>query len=806
MTAAMDGDEDDARTTTTTSSDDEDVRIRRRRDDDDDDDDDADVAKANGRGDLDDARDGRPTWFDARAFERDDFDPWEYVEEITTFVGSETLREALDGHERETREALERLVNENYEEFASLGDDLRDYAELRDKIMPGQIETKREVSEGREEIVRALERLEASAEEREAQARASASKRLADECGHTVSKVERLLGELDVVGGKSSASDGATGGERAGDLLASVVIGAEDREGLEMLAPAFEDDQATPSGAETDDMHREHISGDVNERARMLDRISSEVNRLKFYQKQGKDLSAIRDLADRIEYCELKLTSLAQTALIDGLKEKNANVISHCLHGCTAIGKFDVVESAIRTVLIRPAVEKTLESIAEEDFASVLPKLSETALTSCSYVLDLTRVAESGLQSHDFLAGTVLAEVDSQLSSAFEKAYSPGIPQDFIKNYRAAMKFVDILEDLAPTMASLNHFRASRYLESYMKRWNLSVYFNLRFQEFACDVDEELNEPGLDTSRASDGFLLTPTTQTWLTMAKCMAEEVFVPALTDKFIRLFAQVLSRYRTWVKAGIEALSVQQSSDSNAEEGKVTMVTSSSSWGATAGGDELILVRLDVEKLCAKVRSDGAACVKASTSILGEDTAQIAVDCVLEGANELQEIIPQLDAFIVKVYVERCVESLKQLKGITATFRMTNKPMPTRHSHFVPTILAPLQAFLDNERTKMFSKTSRQEIVDKVVDSVSERYAEMASDLVATVKKTEASLNRLKDRQGKTSSTGVGDTDKICRQLYLDAKEYAVQMEKFGVVSTNSDAFNELWSNVAAGAPTA
>ena len=184
-------------------------------------------------------------------------------------MGSETLREALDGHERETREALERLVNENYEEFASLGDDLRDYAALRDKIMPGQMETKREVREGREEIARALERLEASAEEREAQARASASKRLADECGHTVSKVERLLGELDVVGGKSSASDGATGGERAGDLLASVVIGAEDREGLEMLAPAFEDDQATPSGAETDDMHRQHISGDVNERARI---------------------------------------------------------------------------------------------------------------------------------------------------------------------------------------------------------------------------------------------------------------------------------------------------------------------------------------------------------------------------------------------------------------------------------------------------------------------------------------------------------------------------------------------------------
>lgn len=37
---------------------------------------------------------------------------------------------------------------------------------------------------------------------------------------------------------------------------------------------------------------------------------------------------------------------------------------------------------------------------------------------------------------------------------------------------------------------------------------------------------------------------------------------------------------------------------------------------------GGDELILVCLDVEKLCVKVRSDGVACVKASMSIFGED----------------------------------------------------------------------------------------------------------------------------------------------------------------------------------------
>lgn len=57
-----------------------------------------------------------------------------------------------------------------------------------------------------------------------------------------VLKVEWLFGELDVVGGKLLVSDGVMGGERVGDLFVSVVIGAEDREGLEMLVLVFEDD------------------------------------------------------------------------------------------------------------------------------------------------------------------------------------------------------------------------------------------------------------------------------------------------------------------------------------------------------------------------------------------------------------------------------------------------------------------------------------------------------------------------------------------------------------------------------------
>ena len=749
-----------------------------------------------------DATGGTPTWFDARVFSSDSFDALKYVEEMTGFVSNETLLEQLNAEEEKIREELGTLVNENYEEFASLGDGLKDYEALKKSIEPESKEMREEVVRARDEMVQALERLEASVEEREASARTSASKRLADECAHTVSKVERLLGELDIKGeGARASSDAPMDDETEEKALASqvVLIAVEDKEGLDMLEPAFEDDQANP-GDMTEDMHQSHVSDNVDERARMLDRVASEVNRLKFYQKQGKDLPLIRDLADRIEYCELKLMTLVQTALIDGLMEKNANIVSHCLHACTAIGKLDVIETAIRSICIQPAVEKAIEGGSEEDFSTMLQRVTDVAFESCAYVLELTRDADSGLHSYDFVAGTILAEVDSQLSATQSNAFSPGIPKVFIKNYRAAMNFLHRLENSAPTIASLNQFRASKHVEVFMKRWNLPVYFSLRFQELAGNVDDELNKPGLDTSLASDGFLLTSTTQTWLTMCKCTADDVFVPALADKFIRLMAQVLARYKSWVTSGIETLAIQQNTESTGDA--MTMGSNKTSWGGTAGGEELILVRLDIERLCERVRTDGVKNVETGVKSLGNELTSIATGCILDGAKDVESLIPKLSEFIIKVFVDRCVEALKQLKGITATFRMTNKPMPTRHSHFVPMILAPLETFLDAERTKMLSKESRQEIVGQVVESVCDKYAEMARELVSTVKKTEASLNRLKDRQGKTSSAGVGDTDKICRQLYLDVKEFSLHIENFGINVKESKSFAELWQAVESG----
>ncbi len=67
--------------------------------------------------------------------------------------------------------------------------------------------------------------------------------------------------------------------------------------------------------------------------------------------------------------------------------------------------------------------------------------------------------------------------------------------------------------------------------------------------------------------------------------------------------------------------------------------------------------------------------------------------------EAAGGLSGCGRSLAAVVTDEVVERCVAVVRQLKGITATYRMTSKGPPTRASHYVGGVLAPLRQLLDS-----------------------------------------------------------------------------------------------------------
>jgi len=96
-----------------------------------------------------------------------------------------------------------------------------------------------------------------------------------------------------------------------------------------------------------------------------------------------------------------------------------------------------------------------------------------------------------------------------------------------------------------------------------------------------------------------------------------------------------------------------------------------------------------------------------------------------------------------------------------------------------------------------------------VDAAVAGVCAAYAAAAADLTDSVRKTEASLIRLKDRKGEKekgsadfsstsekSTSGPTDAEKICRQVRLDAEAFGRAVARLGFDTEKSDAFSELW----------
>ncbi|KAG0488168.1 hypothetical protein HPP92_006979 [Vanilla planifolia] len=109
------------------------------------------------------------------------------------------------------------------------------------------------------------------------------------------------------------------------------------------------------------------------------------------------------------------------------------------------------------------------------------------------------------------------------------------------------------------------------------------------------------------------------------------------------------------------------------------------------------------------------------------------------------------------------------LKQLKGISATYRMTSK-LPVRHLPYVSAILCPLK--------------------------------------VRILWQGKQNLRLLRLRQRGTAGAGassmpwsnISDTDKICMLLFLDIQEYGRNLAIFGIQASHITAFRSLWQLVA------
>ncbi|KAK1376018.1 Conserved oligomeric Golgi complex subunit 2 [Heracleum sosnowskyi] len=716
--------------------------------------------------------DSHPLWLKQSCFVDPNFDPESYIADLRTFVPLETLRSELRSHLSSLNHELIELINRDYADFVNLSTKLVD-------VDASVVRMRAPLSELREKIVvfcaaveNSLVALKNGLQQRAEAAAAREVLELLLDTFHVVSKVEKLIKELPSL--PADWSNGDVNLVEMGHL--SNGSGTHLRETQSML----------------------------------LERIACEMNRLKFYITHAQNLPFILSMEKRIQSACLLLDASLGHCFVEGLEHRDDNAIYNCLRAYAAIDNTCNAEEIFRSTIVAPQVRKIIaHNLSAETSGDELEvdyiKINQFIEEDCKFLLEISSRENSGLHVFSFLGNSILKEVLMEIQKVKPGAFSPGRPAEFLKNYKSSLDFLGKLEGYCPSRYAIAKFRAEPVFVDFMKQWNIGVYFSLRFQEIAGTLDTALmlssllpvHDSNSDQGEASE-LTLRQSVSLLACLRTCWSEDVLVISCSDKFLKLSLQLISRYSNWLSAGLAARKVPNSGSNPGSE-----------WAASVASDDLVYVIHDVNCLAEEVCGNYLDHVLDLIKSCSPEVLNLVKQSILQGGTSLKDLVPQVINSITEMMVEKSVDVLEQLKGISATYRRSYKPPPVRHSVYVSQLLRPLKDFLDGEKaTKYLPRETRNELIHRAAFDITTQYHGLATNLVNLARKTESSLQKMriavKQRRGgwesETLDNTVLETDKFCMQLLLDIQEYGRNLSTLGVDARMIPAYCDFWKCVA------
>ncbi|KAL9677212.1 hypothetical protein QQ045_005440 [Rhodiola kirilowii] len=726
--------------------------------------------------------DSNPLWFKKHAFLEPNFDSEAYISDLRTFVPFDTLRSELHAHLSSLKHELVDLINRDYNDFVNLSTKLVDVDGAVVRMRAPLLELRDKIDQFRDGVESSLVALKNGLRQRTDASSAREVLELLLDTFHVVSKVEKLIKELPSVPVDGSNGEVSVSGK--GPLSNGTVS--------------------------------QHLENGTNERetqSMLLERIASEMNRLKFYIARAQDLPFIQNMEKRIQSASLLLDGSLGHCLVNGLEHTDEVAIFNCLRAYAAIDNMKNAEEIFRTTVVAPMVQKIIPhkfgmvagangDELENDYRQLKQGIEE----ECKFLLEISSAENSGLHVFSFLANSILKEVLSAIQKGKPGAFSPGRPAEFLKNYKSSLDFLAYLEGFCPSTSAVVKFRSESVYVEFLKQWNIGAYFTLRFQEIAGGLDAALMMASLTpVQNSSDSMGLTDLTLKQSvalhdSLRGCWRDDVFIISCSDKFLRLTLQLLSRYSNWLSSG---LSARKTGNINSGTG--------SEWAISAAADDFIYILHDLNRLKLDISGDYLQLVQQCLSSCSSNTLDLIKQSILEGAKSLNTLVHDVIETVVQALFEKSVEHLKHIKGISATYRMTNKPIPSRHSNYVSGVLRPLKTYLEGQLAeKYLSKEMKSDLLQRAAVQITDCYYELAEDIVSVARKTETSLMKLRQGAQKRNAAGGGtntdaadsnvSTDKIRMQLFLDIQEYGRNLSALGVKAAEIPSYISLWKCVA------
>jgi len=506
--------------------------------------------------------------------------------------------------------------------------------------------------------------------------------------------------------------------------------------------------------------------------------------------------------------------------------------LGQCMRGLALLGKGKDVESIFARAAVMPIV-RSLISMGRLDQGGgrgeckgLVSLLDELALAIKEQYGPVLRLGEEffvemnqACPDIDLLAnGTWLPIATAMLSDAGVKMaiFSPGIASVLQSNYLAVNSFTTVIASKLldvgkeKTAASQERIAAHEMTKEFSKKWNLPIYYQLRFGEGCKRLNSIIDETqvkgwsvtlarGDRQERDNPGFELAVFIELHSILTWLWKSDVILMPLANRFLRGAIQLVGRTLAFVDGGLDGTIQFGERDVDTPTENVGESLPPSQLRCWCENEfEVATVAWELHILQGFLTSAYPSIILTRLAFpdnVMQELSTHSKETLNETSNAVDQSIQKAwKVVVVGILTRKCCEPLAAVKGIAATYRMTNRPPPAQPSVFVASITRPMKDFSSAFNAKVPTTVGRDWKL-KVLEQVASEYTVAVEQLIATVERTEVALQRQNNRVRRArvvASGGLSDGEKVKLQLHLDCVAFERDLADLDVNPTEIPSF--------------
>lgn len=403
-----------------------------------------------------------------------------------------------------------------------------------------------------------------------------------------------------------------------------------------------------------------------------------------------------------------------------------------------------------------------------------------------------------GTDGFDIMANVIWPEFGQAIMNELGSVvFAAGKPDEFVRRHASTQAFIRALEFLAPSRQSVQAMRCHPVFITFNRRWQLPVYFQLRWKEIVGGVEDSLSatiiQSGSATSDSGRSMFLTPQAQSILTsITSCWGADIFIPDLAPRFWKLTLQLLSRYKTWLDVSLPSTE-PSSKPPTAEKSFVGLpqprastpqsvheISAENSLTDDLHLSQFATVLVDINTMNVQVLTLWRERISAALPepTMNDDVYAASEDVLRQQLSSLGQVSSLLACKVMVLLSRRACDALLPVRSIPSQLRaMSSKRAPTEPSYFISQILRPVRAFFGIGTPNGLGERLRESLLDYVAKGVFDNVCQRYIQYLTAMKKTEESLRRLK--KGKKTTFGIFQSSSSTKDEDRDEERIGTQM---------------------------